>query len=97
MTKFLVISAVVAGFLAVPAIADETEGHVMAFDRVANIIVLTDKTVWQLGADVIVPADLASGDRVLLDFVSEGEEGVTAILELHRLAAALPEGTDGGS
>ena len=97
MTKFMVLPAVLAGFLAVPAYADETEGHVMAFDRVANIIVLTDKTVWQIGADVPVPADLASGDRVLLDFASEGETGVTAITALHRLAAALPTGTDGGS
>jgi len=97
MTKLMVLPAVLAASFAVPALADETEGHVMAFDRVANIIVLTDKTVWQLSADMTMPSDLASGDRVLLDFVSEGEEGVTDVHTLHRLAATLPEGTDGGS
>lgn len=97
MTKFMVLSAVLAGFIAAPALADETEGHVMAFDRVSNILVLTDKTVWHIGPDVTVPADLANGDRVLIDFVSEGEEGVTEISSMYRLAPALPEGTDGGS
>ena len=97
MAKFMVVSAVVAGLLAAPSFADETEGHVMAFDGVANMIVLTDRTVWELGADVTVPSDLASGDWVLPDFISEGEEGVTEISRHHRLAPAMPEGTDGGS
>ncbi len=97
MTKLKVFTAVLATVLAVSAHADETEGHVMAFDRVAGIIVLTDKTVWQLSEKVSVPDDLVSGDRVLLEFASLGEEGVTSISALTRLATALPAGTDGGS
>jgi hypothetical protein len=97
MARFMVVSAVVAGLLAARSFADETEGHVMAFDGVANMIVLTDRTVWELGADVTVPSDLASGDRVLPDIISEGEEGVTEISRNHRLAPAMPEGTDRGS
>lgn len=97
MTKLKVLAALFAGVLAVPALADETEGLVLAFDRLDGIIVLTDKTVWQMSENVTIPADLASGDRVLIDFASDGESGVTTITELLRLAKALPKGTDGGS
>ena len=34
--------------LAAPALADETSGTVLAYDRVAMVIVLDDKTVYQL-------------------------------------------------
>jgi hypothetical protein len=33
---------------AFPTFADETTGKIQAFDRFARIIVMTDKTVWQL-------------------------------------------------
>ena len=97
MTKMRVLTAIVASVLAVTAHADATEGHVLAFDRVAGIIILIDKTVWQLGDKISVPDDLASGDRVLLKFASLGEEGVTSISALTRLATTLPADTDGGS
>ena len=97
MTKKLFVSALVAALLASPVVADETEGHIRAYDRVAGLIVLTDKTVWQLPADMDIPADLGAGDRVHFEFDSEGEEGITKITGMHRLAAAIPAGTDGGS
>ena len=83
--------------LAVPTFADETEGLILSFDRVDRVLVLTDLTVWELPVAVQIPADLGRGDRVVIDFESEGEEGLTAITALDRTAAAIPEGTDGGS
>lgn len=95
MRSFLALTLAV--LLASPALADETEGLILSFDRVDRIIVLTDKTVWQVPVSLEMPEDLGRGDRVLIDFDSEGEDGLTAITSIDRLAVALPEGTDGGS
>ncbi|WP_317054870.1 hypothetical protein [Roseovarius rhodophyticola] len=92
-----ILAILVAGALATPAVADETEGLILSFDRVDRIIVMTDMTVWELPASVETPDDLARGDRVHMVYDSAGEDGLTAITALHRLAVALPEGTDGGS
>lgn len=95
MRKSLVAAlAVVAAF---PAFADETEGLVEAFDRQANVLVLTDKTVWFVPEDIALPEDFGRGDRVLIDYETAGEDGLTSIDGLTRLAVALPQGTDGGS
>lgn len=91
------VFAALAVFAAVPAIADETEGHVLAYDRQAQIIVLTDKTVWAVPAELALPDDLGAGDRVLFEYDTAGEDGLTAITDVTRLAVALPAGTDGGS
>jgi hypothetical protein len=37
------------------------------------------------------------GDRVLFEYETAGEDGMTRINGVTRLATALPEGTDGGS
>lgn len=97
MRSFLALT--LAGLLATPALADETEGLILSFDRVDRIIVLTDKTVWEVPVSLEMPEDLGHGDRILIDFVSEseGEDGLTAITSIERLAVALPKGTDGGS
>ncbi len=92
-----ILALTIAGLLATPALADETEGLVLSFDRVDRIIVLTDKTVWEVPDTLVMPEDFGRGDRVLIDFDSAGEDGVTAITAIERLAVALPEGTDGGS
>lgn len=92
-----ILALTLAGLLATPAIADQTEGLILSFDRVDRIIILTDKTVWQVPVSLEMPEDLGRGDRVLIDFDSEGEDGLTAITSIDRLAVALPEGTDGGS
>ena len=70
--------------IAAPAMADTTAGAVLAFDRKAGIIVLTDKTVWTLPAGLAVPEDLVAGDRVQIDFTMKGDEGVTAINAITR-------------
>jgi hypothetical protein len=62
------------------ALADSTVGTVLAFDRQALLIVLEDKTVWSLeGSDATPPADLKAGDRIEIDFLSAGDDGITKI------------------
>ena len=82
----LVITAAVAALFALPAYADETKGEILAYDRQANILVLSDKTVWQLPATLDVPADLAAGDTVQLVYTTLGEDGLSTIDALTRTA-----------
>ncbi len=70
--RIVLLAALLA---ASPAIADETSGVILAFDRVANRIVLTDKTVWEVTADVTLPENLAAGDKVTFVYESAGEDG----------------------
>ena len=70
--------------LAAPVLADETTGVILAYDRVDGIIVLDDKTVWELGADLEVPADLKAGDTVHLVYATAGEDGMIGIDALTR-------------
>ncbi len=70
---------------AAPAFADETTGTILAFDRVDGVIVLNDKTVWELAADVAVPEDLAAGDMITLVYETAGEEGLTKIDSVTRV------------
>ncbi len=46
---------------------------------------MQDKTVWQLGPKVLVPADLESGDKVRIDFVSNGDSGWGRIVSLTKV------------
>ncbi|WP_089231776.1 hypothetical protein [Tropicimonas sediminicola] len=85
--RLLLASALVT-LTVMPAAADETEGLILAYDRVANILVLEDLTVWPIAADVAVPEDLQAGDRVTIDFRSDGENGVGGINALTRTASA---------
>ncbi|MDU8943470.1 hypothetical protein [Ovoidimarina sediminis] len=95
MRTLLVAACLVT--VAAPAFADETEGHVLAFDRKDHVLVMADMTVWTLPSDLMVPADLGAGDRVHIVYTSDGDNGWKSIDALHRLAVALPPGTDGGS
>lgn len=59
--------------------ADISEGTVLVFDRKANLLVLTDRTVWALElAKSPAPAGLKSGDRIRIEYDSD-EEGVSSI------------------
>jgi len=52
---------------------------VLVFDRKARILVLTDRTVWELESlKSDLPAGLKAGDRVEIEYESD-EEGVSAI------------------
>ncbi|MDH5452446.1 MAG: hypothetical protein OEY05_00220 [Paracoccaceae bacterium] len=68
----------------VPAFADETGGKILAFDRVANIIVLDDNTIWPLGPDTETTADLVAGDTVKIVYVGGGDNGVNSITSVLR-------------
>ncbi|MBS0125593.1 hypothetical protein [Thetidibacter halocola] len=76
--------AVIAALAASPVLADETSGTVLAFDRVAHVIVLSDNTIWQLAADQAVPENLVAGEKVTIVFTSAGENGVAKIDSLTR-------------
>lgn len=95
MRNFLFSAAL--ALVAVPAFADQTEGLILAFDRQAHTIILADHSVWRLPADMAIPADLGQGDRIYVEFTSDGDNGVKMIDMIERLAVALPLGTDVGS
>ena len=95
MRKILLSAALVLA--AFPALADQTEGLILAFDRQAHTLILTDYSVWQLPSDMAIPSDLGQGDRIYIDFTSDGDNGIKAISLIERLAVAVPLGADGGS
>lgn len=69
------------------AFADSIAGAVLAYDRKAQLIVLEDKTVWTLeGSEVAVPPDLKAGDRIEIDFEFAGDDGITKIEMIKRVA-----------
>ncbi|MGR3271763.1 hypothetical protein DU478_19890 [Thalassococcus profundi] len=69
------IAAALLAVTAVPAFADSTQGTVLAYDRVANVIVLEDKTVWSLETLKTVPEGLKAGDTVEINFTSNADNG----------------------
>ncbi len=70
--------------LASPALADETSGEILAYDRVANVIVLSDKTVYQLSDKTQVSEDLLAGDAVTIVYVGGGDAGIGAVTSVLR-------------
>lgn len=83
------LSAALALALAlVPAYAaDLVEGVVLAFDRVANVVVLTDKSVWSLETLVQpAPADLQAGDRIEIRYESNEDDGIKVIHSIAKTA-----------
>ncbi len=82
----LLLAAVLAATAALPALADQTEGVVVAFDRKANVIVLEDMTIWPLPSGDTAPADLVAGDHILIQFQGAGENGVGAVTAVTRVA-----------
>ena len=66
--------------------ADISEGTVLVFDRKANLVVLTDRTVWALElAKSPAPAGLKAGDRIRIEYDSD-EEGISSIYSIEILA-----------
>ncbi|WGW05413.1 hypothetical protein [Tropicibacter oceani] len=80
----ILFAAVMTALVASPVLADETSGQVLAFDRVDGILVLTDKTVWNIAADLDMPSDLGAGDMIKIDYQSDGENGLTRINSIVR-------------
>ncbi|MGJ8572055.1 MAG: hypothetical protein ACSHXI_15290 [Hoeflea sp.] len=66
--------------LATSALADTTGGVVVAYDRVDHVLVLDDKTVWDLApAGDLVPEGLSAGNRITIEYNSAGDSGVGKI------------------
>ncbi len=69
-----------------PALADSTTGEILAYDRLANVIILNDKTVWEIvPKDLPLPADLKQGDKITIDFFTNGDSGVGKINSISRV------------
>jgi hypothetical protein len=82
--RLLLISAALTAF-ALPALADDTTGTVVAYDRVSHVIVLDDRSIWEVPADFALPTDLIAGDRILIDYQSNGDNGVGKFLSITRV------------
>ncbi len=82
----ILLATVFALAAASPVLADESSGEILAYDRKANVIVLTDKTVWTIPAELELPADLVQGDKVHIEFTQKGDEGITAISKIERIS-----------
>ncbi len=71
---------------AAPALADELEGAILAYDRVANVIVMSDKSVVPLESFTgELPADLVAGDRVSIVYRSDEDAGINAVESVERV------------
>lgn len=64
--------------------ADETTGTIKAYDRLAHVIVLEDKTIWEFPGALELPADLKAGDKVKIDYTASGD-GITKIDSITRV------------
>ena len=72
------------------AAEDISQGTILALDRKARVMVLTDRTVWPLEtAKSGVPVGLIAGNRVEIRYESD-ESGVTAINEIRLLPVIIP-------
>ena len=61
---------------------DTVDGTVLALDRKAKTLILTDKTVWSLvELAAPLPSGLKAGDRIEIQYESD-EDGVTSISDI---------------
>ncbi len=66
--------------------ADISEGTVLVYDRKANLVILSDRTVWALELSKSpAPAGLKSGDRIRIEYESD-EEGISSIYAIEILS-----------
>ena len=66
---------------------DAVDGTVLAYDRKANVIVLTDKSVWTLEKlEGALPEELQAGDRIAIRYQANEDDGLTVIHSIERLA-----------
>ena len=89
LSKFIRV-VLIAPALAATALplhaADLIDGTVLAHDRVANIIVLSDKSVWPLDSlQTSLPEDLVAGERIEISYESNEDDEVNLIHSVQRL------------
>lgn len=79
-TILLGLSAAMLAGAVSSAIADSVKGEILAYDRKAGLIVLTDKTVWSLeGSTSEVPENLNAGTMVMIETTDGAEEGIGTV------------------
>jgi hypothetical protein len=62
---------------------DMSQGTILAYDRKANILVLTDRSVFPLEKLTSEPPDdLKAGDRINIQYDSNEDDGITAIYSI---------------
>ena len=82
------LTLVVAAALVAPPLsaADAIEGTLLAYDRVANVLVLSDKSVWTLeNLEQPLPENLVAGERVEIRYESNEDDGLAVIHSVERL------------
>lgn len=82
--RLFLLAAIAATSVALPAFADETSGTIVAYDRLANVVVLDDKSFWKIADETLVPSDLKAGDQIKLTFQSDGDNGAKPATKLER-------------
>ena len=77
MNKLLAaVAASIVVSSAAPAFADSVKSTVVAYDRVAGRLVLSDNSVYSFDPAVVeMPDSLTAGDEIEIDFESSEEEG----------------------
>lgn len=71
--------------LAAPALADDTTGTIVAFDRVDKVIVLEDKTTWIFDDKTELSPDLVAGDVVQIIYTGAADSGIGPIASILRV------------
>ncbi len=64
---------------ATSALADTTAGTVFTYDAKSMTLTMEDNTVWQLGPTTVLPETLETGDKIVIDFTSDGDNGVVSV------------------
>ncbi|SFA88158.1 hypothetical protein SAMN05421688_1445 [Poseidonocella pacifica] len=71
--------AALVALAATTATADQTTGKVVSFDARSKVLVMADKTVWELGSVALLPEGITTGDTLQLTYETAGEDGLTSI------------------
>lgn len=82
MVRLLITSLILA---AAPAFADDLSGTVIAYDRVAQVIVLDDKSVLTIPNPEIIPEGLVAGDTITVEFKSDGDNGFGTFFSIKKM------------
>ncbi len=83
-TKGLLVLIAAVSFTAPQVFAEDiSEGTILAYDRKANILILTDRSVFPLEKlTSATPDGLKAGDRIHIRYDSNEDDGITEIYSI---------------
>ena len=82
---------------AVPALADEVEGTVLAHDRVAHRVVMNDRSIYEYNAETTeLPRAILAGDRIKITYRG-GEDGIESIQKIEIVEQGGASAAGGGT